>query len=94
MVCPNSYIFMPFSFLFIIIIIIILLFRAVPMAYGSSQARSQIRDTAAGLHHSHSNAGPSRICNLHHSSRQEWMLNPLREARDQTCILMDPSQVH
>ena len=31
-------------------------FRAVPEAYGSSQARGQIRDTAAGLRHSYSNA--------------------------------------
>uniref|UniRef100_A0A8D0ZDY0 C2 DOCK-type domain-containing protein n=1 Tax=Sus scrofa TaxID=9823 RepID=A0A8D0ZDY0_PIG len=30
-----------------------------------------------------------RICNLHHSSRQHWILNPLSEARDRTCILMD-----
>ena len=27
------------------------------MAYGSFQARGQIRDVAAGLHHSHSNVG-------------------------------------
>ena len=33
-------------------------FRAIPMAYGSSQARGQIRAAAAGLHHSHSNSGP------------------------------------
>ena len=38
-----------------------LLFRATPMAYGSSQARGQIRATAAGLCHSHSNAG-SKPC--------------------------------
>ena len=31
------------------------LFRATPTAYGGSQARSQIRAAAAGLHHSHSN---------------------------------------
>ena len=24
----------------------------------------------------------SRICNLHHSSRQRWILNPLSEAGD------------
>ena len=30
-------------------------FRAVPVAYGGSQARGQIRAVAAGLHHSHSN---------------------------------------
>ena len=28
-----------------------------PAAYGGSQARGQIRATAAGLYHSHSNAG-------------------------------------
>ena len=32
------------------------LFRAAPAAYRGSQARGQIRATAAGLYHSHSNA--------------------------------------
>ena len=36
---------------------------------------------------------PSRICDLHHSSWQRQILNPLRETRDQTHILMDTSQV-
>ena len=36
---------------------------------------------------------PSRVCNLHHSSRQRWILNPLSEARDRICILMDASQI-
>ena len=35
----------------------------------------------------------SRICDLHHSLRQAWILKPLIEARDGTCILMDISQV-
>ena len=35
----------------------------------------------------------SRICNLHHSSWQRQNLNPLREARGRTHILMDPSRV-
>ena len=35
--------------------VLFLLFRATPAAYGSSQARGQIRGAAAGLHHSHSN---------------------------------------
>ena len=35
----------------------------------------------------------SRICDLHHSSRQCWILNPLSKARDQTRILMVSSQV-
>ena len=34
---------------------------------------------------------PSHVCDLHHSSWQCWFLNPLSEARDQTCILMDTS---
>ena len=37
---------------------------------------------------------PSLICDLHHSSQQHWILNPLRETRDRTCVLMDPSWVH
>ena len=32
---------------------------------------------------------PSRVCDLHHSLRQHGIHNPLSEARDQTCILMD-----
>jgi len=36
----------------------------------------------------------SRICDLHHSSWQCWILNPLSEARDRTCILTDTSRVH
>ena len=36
----------------------------------------------------------SCIWNLHHSSQQCWILNPLSEARDLTHILKDPSQVH
>ena len=39
-------------------------------------------------------SGLSHTCNLHHSSRQCQIPDPLSEARDQTCILMDASQVH
>ena len=35
----------------------------------------------------------SCLCDLHHSSRQCWILNPLSEARDRTRILMVTSQV-
>ena len=37
---------------------------------------------------------PSRICSLHHSSWQCWILNPLSGARNWTLILMDTSWVH
>ena len=36
----------------------------------------------------------SCICDLRHSSWQCQILNPLREARDRTPILMDTSWVH
>ena len=35
----------------------------------------------------------SYVCNLCHSSWQHQILNPLSGARDQTHVLMDPSQV-
>ena len=55
------------------------LFMATPITYGSSQAWGEIGTVAAGLHH---------------NSQQHQILNPESEARDQTCILMDTSQVH
>ena len=36
---------------------------------------------------------PSQVCNLHHSSWQRWIPDPLSKARDQTHILMDTSQI-
>ena len=35
----------------------------------------------------------SCVCDLHHSSRQRWILNPLSEARDGTRNLMVPSRI-
>ena len=37
---------------------------------------------------------PSRVCNLHHSSWQRQILNPLSEAMGQTCVLMNTSQIY
>ena len=48
---------LPFHVHFIITIIIIIIFRAAPVAYGGSQARSLIRAAAAGLQHKHSHTG-------------------------------------
>ena len=36
---------------------------------------------------------PSHACNLHHSSWQCWIPNPLSEARDGTCLLLDTSWI-
>ena len=33
------------------------------------------------------------VCDLHYSSQQCWILNPLSETRDQTHVLMHTSRV-
>ena len=50
-------------------------FRAAPTAYGGSQHRGLIRAIAATAM-----SDPSHVCDLHHSSWQQWILNPLSEA--------------
>ena len=71
---------------FFVLFFCFLFFRAAAEAYGSSKARGLIRATAT--------RDPSLICDLHHSSQQCWIPNTLREARDQTHVLMDTSQIH
>ena len=83
-----------YLFIFIFNFFVFCLFRATPMVYGGSQARGLIGATAASLHHSHAMQDSGQICNLHCSSRQHWILNPLSRARDQTHILMEMSQIH
>ena len=62
------------------------------MAHGDSQARGPIEAIAAGLRHSHSNAGSKLVFDLH-SSWQRQILNPLSKARDRTHTLMVPSRI-
>ena len=83
-----------FYFILFYLFIICCLFRATPAAHGGTQARGWIWDVAAGLHHSHTVWDLSHICDLHHSSQQHQILSPLSKARDQTCILLDASQIH
>ena len=67
------------------------LFRATPEAYESSEARGLIGAAAATLHHSHSNTSVSillidrdlnHVCDLHHSSGQHQIPDPLSKAGD------------
>ena len=44
-------------FVFLLFYFIFCLFRAIPVTYGSSQGRAQIRAVASDLHHTHSNTG-------------------------------------
>ena len=61
------------------------------MAFGGSQARSLIGAVAAAYTTAIATPDLSRVCDLHHSSRQLRILNPLSEAI-RTCVLMDTSQ--
>ena len=51
----------------IVVVAVVFLFRATPATYGSSQARGPVRAVAAGLHHSHSNAGSALCLQCMHS---------------------------
>ena len=62
---------------------------ATPTACGSSQARGQMGDAARVYPTAMATPDPSRSCDLHCSLLQCWILNPLREARDQTRILTE-----
>ena len=77
-------------------------FRAIHAVYRSSQARGQIRATAASHTpqpqlpaYTTATARPDLncVCKLHCSSQQHQIFNPLSVARDQTCILMSTCQV-
>ena len=60
--------------------IYVCLFRAVPMTYGSPQARGWIGTVVASLCHSHTTLDTNPFCNLYHSSQQGQILNPLSKA--------------
>ena len=66
----------------------ILLFSATPEAYGAESKPQPLAYATATAR-----PDPSRICDLHHNLWQSQFLNPLREARDRSHILMDNSQV-
>ena len=75
------------------LLLFVCLFRAALAAYGSSQARGQIRTTATTYTTPTATWDVDCVCDLHHSSQQRWILNTLSEARDQTWVLMDTSRV-
>ena len=70
-----------------------LLFRAALTAYGSFQARVESELQLPAYTTATATRNPSLVCDIHHSSRQLQILNPLSKARDRTCILMDTSRM-
>ena len=67
------------------------LFRAAPVAYGSSQARVDLQLQLLAYTTATATSNLSRICDLCRSWQQHQILNPLSEARDLNCILMQCS---
>ena len=89
-VCVCLVFFLPFFFFFF------LLSGATPAAYGSSQARDRISECYSCQPIPWDTfivSDLSSICDLHHSSRQHRIPNPLSEARDRTHDLMDTSWI-
>ena len=67
--------------------------RATPAAYGGCQARGLIGTVVLAYARARAMWDLSRICDLHHSSRQCQIVNPLSKGRDGTCNLMVPSRI-
>ena len=70
------------------------IFRPTPAAYGGSQARGPIEPQRPADATATTTQDPSHVCDLHHTSQQCQILNPLSKAGDQTCVLVDTSLVH
>ena len=75
------------------VIFFFFLFRSILSAYGDSQARGWIGVASGAYIIATAMPDPSCISDLHHSSQQHQIHNPLSEARDRTRVLMDTSQI-
>ena len=62
-----------------------------PEAYGNSQAKVESELQLPAYATAMATPDLSGVLDLHCSSWQHWILNPLSEARDQIHILMDTS---
>jgi len=71
-----------------------LLFRAAPEAYEVSRLRVESELQLPADATATATQDLSRVCDLHYSSRQHWILKPLSKAKNQRYILMDPSRAH
>jgi len=80
--------FFPFFFFFFVFVGLHPWHTEVPRLEVESELQLPAYTTATAM------PDPSRISNLHHSSWQGQILNPLSKASDGTCVLMDASQIH
>ena len=65
-------------------VILFYFFRATPMAYGGSQARGRWEPQLLAYTRATATPDPSHISDVHHSSQQPRILNPLSQASDRT----------
>ena len=63
------------------------------MAYGNPRLGIELELQLPAYITAAATRDPSRACDLHHSSQQRQIPNPLSEARDRTRNLMVPSQI-
>ena len=70
------------------------IFRAAPVAYGSFQARGQIRVLAYTTAMAMRDSIQNRSANYTAAHGNARSFNPCSEARDQTSVLMDTGRVH
>ena len=69
-------------------------FRATHTAYGIPRPGVKLELWLPAYATATATQDPSCICDLHHSSQQHQILNPLSEARDRTHNLLVPSRIH
>ena len=79
--CKNFFLFF-WSFWFLFLSFVFRLYRTTPETYGDSQARGLIGSTVPTYDTATATHDPSRVCDLHHSSRHRLSLNSLSTARD------------
>ena len=83
-----------FLFLLLFVVLFWFYFRAAPVAYGGSRLGVQLELQLPAYATATATRDLSHICNLRYRSVwQPPVLNPLIEARDQTCVLRDTSQI-
>ena len=82
-----------FPLLFLFFSFLSFFFRATPTAYGKSQAGVKLELQLLAYVTATATPDQRCICDLHHSSQQCQIFNPLSGTREKTHILMDTSQV-
>ena len=86
--------FWPFVFLLLLFFFVCLLFCFLgPLPWHIEAPRLGVESELQLPAYTTGYAGSKRVCDLHHSSWQRWILDPLSEARDGTHSLVVSSRI-